>query len=122
MKQEIKKRFPDGIPLLNPKTDMNINEKAFTEVVNSIEAYETRLYSHPLHKSDQLEEVYAKYNEKVKVSFMIFCFYNMNVCVCAVSYTHLDVYKRQSVLYLTVFMPFSFLLLEILALSFATTR
>lgn len=90
MKQEIKKRFPDGIPLLNPKTDMNINEKAFTEVVNSIEAYETRLYSHPLHKSDQLEEVYAKYNEKVKVSFMIFCFYNMNVCVCVIMIIHAD--------------------------------
>lgn len=53
---------------------MNIKEKGFAEVVKSIEAYENRLFSHPLHKSEQLEEIYAKYSEKVKASrcFSIF--------------------------------------------------
>lgn len=50
---------------------MNIKEKGFMEVVKSIEAYENRLYSHPLHKSEQLEEVYSKYTEKVKVSSIL---------------------------------------------------
>lgn len=48
--QEVKKRFPDGLPLLNPITDMHIEEQSFKDIVKRIEVLEERLYSHPLHK------------------------------------------------------------------------
>lgn len=48
--QEVKKRFPDGPPLLNPITDMRIEDQAFKDIVKKIEVMEQRLYAHPLHK------------------------------------------------------------------------
>lgn len=47
--REVKKRFPDGPPLLNPITDMNIEDQAFKDIVKKIEALETKLYAHSLH-------------------------------------------------------------------------
>lgn len=48
--QEVKKRFPDGPPLLNPITDMHIEDEAFKDIVKKIEVLEEKLYAHPLHK------------------------------------------------------------------------
>lgn len=48
--QEVKKRFPDGPPLLNPITDMHIAEPGFKETIKKIETLEERLFAHPLHK------------------------------------------------------------------------
>lgn len=48
--REVKKRFPDGPPLLNPITDMHIEDQAFKDIVKKIEVLEKRLYAHPLHK------------------------------------------------------------------------
>lgn len=48
--REVKKRFPDGPPLLNPITDMHIEDQAFKDIVKKIEALEKRLYAHSLHK------------------------------------------------------------------------
>lgn len=48
--REVKKRFPDGPPLLNPITDMNIEDQSFIAIVQKIEALEKRLYAHSLHK------------------------------------------------------------------------
>ncbi|XP_078318641.1 exosome RNA helicase MTR4-like isoform X2 [Crassostrea virginica] len=65
--QEVEKRFPDGIPLLDPIEDMGIKEKGLKEVVRKIEAFEHRMYSHPLHKDSSLESVYAQYQTKAQV-------------------------------------------------------
>ncbi|XP_069684431.1 exosome RNA helicase MTR4 isoform X2 [Periplaneta americana] len=65
---EVKKRFPPGIPLLNPVTDMNIKDPVFLDIVKRIEAYEERLYSHPLHKDPELENIYALYTRKLEIS------------------------------------------------------
>jgi ATP-dependent RNA helicase DOB1 len=66
--QQIVKRFPKGVPLLNPETDMKIKENAFTSIVELINTYEQRLFSHPMHEKDELEDVYEQYLEKVKVT------------------------------------------------------
>jgi ATP-dependent RNA helicase DOB1 len=66
--QEVKKRFPNGIPLLNPITDMKIKDPVFQDVVKRIESFEERLYAHPLHKDPQLDSVYSLYSKKLEVS------------------------------------------------------
>lgn len=65
--QEVERRFPDGIPLLDPVEDMGIKEKGLKEIVKKIEAFEHRMYSHPLHKDPRLEEYYKEYEKKAKV-------------------------------------------------------
>lgn len=67
----MKKRFTDGPPLLNPVTDMHIKDDVFLDSVRQIETYEQRLYAHPLHKSDDLQTIYAQYLKKVEVSLIL---------------------------------------------------
>ena len=40
--KEVEKRFPDGIPLLDPVEDMKIKEGEFEETVRKIEVLEQR--------------------------------------------------------------------------------
>lgn len=54
--QEVKKRFPDGPPLLNPITDMRIEDQSFKDIVKKIETLEEKLYSHSLHKVSDKHE------------------------------------------------------------------
>ncbi|XP_064604506.1 LOW QUALITY PROTEIN: exosome RNA helicase MTR4-like [Liolophura sinensis] len=65
--QEVQKRLPDGLPLLDPVEDMGIKEKGLGDVVRKIEAFEQRLYSHPLHKDAKLPELYDQYSKKAQV-------------------------------------------------------
>ncbi|KAG7237015.1 hypothetical protein INR49_032900, partial [Caranx melampygus] len=45
--QEVQKRFPDGVPLLDPIDDMGIKDPALKKVIQKVEAFEHRMYSHP---------------------------------------------------------------------------
>ncbi|VDI66413.1 ATP-dependent RNA helicase DOB1 [Mytilus galloprovincialis] len=65
--QEVEKRFPDGVPLIDPIEDMGIKEKGLKECVKKIEAFEHRMYSHPLHKDPKLTELYKLFERKAKV-------------------------------------------------------
>uniref|UniRef100_A0A1B6MD42 Helicase ATP-binding domain-containing protein n=1 Tax=Graphocephala atropunctata TaxID=36148 RepID=A0A1B6MD42_9HEMI len=65
--EQVVKRFPDGVPLLDPQTDMKIKDHAFTNIVALINTYEKRLFDHPMHENDSFEDVYERYLEKVKV-------------------------------------------------------
>ena len=47
--EEVKKRFPNGPPLLSPITDMKINEMEFQDIVKKIEIMEKELFAHPMH-------------------------------------------------------------------------
>lgn len=62
--QEVKKRFPDGPPLLDPVQDMNIVDDAFKTLVRKIETLETVLFSHALHRSPALPRLYEQYARK----------------------------------------------------------
>jgi ATP-dependent RNA helicase DOB1 len=55
--QELEKRFPQGLPKLNPVKDMGIEEPEFVELVNQIEELEQKLFSHPLHKSQDEHQI-----------------------------------------------------------------
>lgn len=61
---EVKKRFPDGPPLLDPIQDMNIKDEAFQALVRKIENLEGLLFAHPLHKSPSLPRLYEQFASK----------------------------------------------------------
>ncbi|XP_030761641.1 exosome RNA helicase MTR4 [Sitophilus oryzae] len=63
--KEVKKRFPEGPPLLNPVKDMKIQEPDFLDIVRKIEILEKKLFEHPLHKTELLDSEYEKYEKKV---------------------------------------------------------
>ena len=64
---EVKKRFPKGPPLLNPITEMHIKDSEFKNIVESIDKFEERLFAHPLHNSPELDRLYSRYTQKLKV-------------------------------------------------------
>lgn len=64
---EVKKKFPNGPPQLNPIDDMHIKDEKFLNVVSMIEKFEKRLFAHPLHNTDELTSLYTKYTEKLNL-------------------------------------------------------
>ncbi|XP_026497864.2 exosome RNA helicase MTR4 [Vanessa tameamea] len=64
---EVKKRFPEGPPLLNPIKDMKIDDPVFKECVDRIKILEERLYSHPLHKDKNRGALTAAYENKQEI-------------------------------------------------------
>ncbi|GAO48543.1 putative ATP dependent RNA helicase [Saitoella complicata NRRL Y-17804] len=65
--EEVKRRFPDGIALLDPIENMNIRDESFKKLLRKIEILESRLLSNSLHNSPRLAELYEKYAEKMAV-------------------------------------------------------
>ncbi|OWR42365.1 superkiller viralicidic activity 2 2 isoform 1 [Danaus plexippus plexippus] len=64
---EVKKRFPEGPPLLNPIKDMKIEDSVFKECVERIKLLEERLYSHPLHNDKNRGALTAAYDAKQEI-------------------------------------------------------
>ncbi|XP_056146246.1 exosome RNA helicase MTR4 [Lampris incognitus] len=66
--QEVEKRFPDGIPLVDPIDDMGIKDNTLKKLIQKTEAFEHRLYSHPLHHDPSLEAVYSLCEKKALIA------------------------------------------------------
>ncbi|KAL0850985.1 hypothetical protein ABMA28_006878 [Loxostege sticticalis] len=64
---EVKKRFPEGPPLLNPIKDMKIEDEVFKECVDRIKQLEERLYAHPLHQDKNRGALTASYERKQEI-------------------------------------------------------
>ena len=64
---QMKKRHPEGPPLLNPIKDMHIKDQDFANVVTMIEKFEKRLFAHPLHDTPELKRLYSRYTEKLQI-------------------------------------------------------
>lgn len=64
---EVKKRFPDNIPLLDPIKNMGIKDPAFQKLVSKIVVLEKTLLAHPLAQSEDLPSLYDKYTSKMEV-------------------------------------------------------
>lgn len=71
--QEVQKRFPDGLPLLDPIDDMGIKDPSLKKVIQKVEAFEHRMYSHPLHSDPNLESVYSLCEKKAVVRIAAPC-------------------------------------------------
>ncbi|KAH8697210.1 putative ATP dependent RNA helicase [Talaromyces proteolyticus] len=69
--EEVKKRFPDGIAMLDPIEDMEIKDDSFKKLLRKIEVLESRLLANPLHNSPRLPELYDQYSEKVELGTSI---------------------------------------------------
>ena len=62
---EVKRRFPDGIAVLDPIENMGITDDSFKKLLRKIEVLESRLLSNPLHNSPRLPELYNQYAAKL---------------------------------------------------------
>jgi ATP-dependent RNA helicase DOB1 len=66
--QEVHRRFPDGITLLDPVENMGIKDKKFKELITKIDIMEKKLFSSPLHSDPRLPELYTQYTKKREAS------------------------------------------------------
>ncbi|KAF2471628.1 antiviral helicase [Lindgomyces ingoldianus] len=66
--EEVMKRFPDGIAILDPIENMGITDESFKRLLRKIEVLESRLLANPLHNSPRLPELYGQYANKMAVS------------------------------------------------------
>ncbi|PPQ99955.1 hypothetical protein CVT24_009534 [Panaeolus cyanescens] len=62
--QEVHRRFPNGVALLDPIENMNIKDEKFKELVKKIGLLEEKMYQSPLHKDPRLPELYTLYSKK----------------------------------------------------------
>ncbi|MCJ1386484.1 ATP-dependent RNA helicase mtr4 [Xylographa soralifera] len=65
---EVKRRFPDGIAVLDPIENMGITDGSFKKLLRKIEVLESRLLTNPLHNSPRLAELYNQYADKVELN------------------------------------------------------
>ncbi|XP_019078595.1 DExH-box ATP-dependent RNA helicase DExH10 isoform X2 [Vitis vinifera] len=68
--QELGTRFPQGLPKLNPVKDMGIEDPEFVELANQIEELEQKLFAHPLHKSQDENQI-RSFQRKAEVNHEI---------------------------------------------------
>ncbi|SMN20178.1 similar to Saccharomyces cerevisiae YJL050W MTR4 ATP-dependent 3'-5' RNA helicase of the Dead-box family [Maudiozyma saulgeensis] len=61
---EVKRRFPDGIPLIDPIKNMKIDDEDFKKLLRKIQVLEEKLAGNPLTNSIRLEELYNTYSKK----------------------------------------------------------
>ncbi|SPO03299.1 probable ATP dependent RNA helicase [Cephalotrichum gorgonifer] len=64
---EVQRRFPDGVPLLDPLENMGISDDSFKQLLRKIEVLESRLLANPLHESPELPQLWEQYRSKVKL-------------------------------------------------------
>ncbi|KAI0407819.1 rRNA-processing arch domain-containing protein [Xylaria palmicola] len=63
--KEVERRFPDGLPILDPIENMNITDESFKKLLRKIEVLESRLLSNPLHGSSLLPGLWEQYSKKI---------------------------------------------------------
>ncbi|XP_065880793.1 DExH-box ATP-dependent RNA helicase DExH10 [Euphorbia lathyris] len=68
--QELRTRFPEGLPKLNPVKDMKIEDREIVDLVNQIEELERKLYAHPLHKCQDANQI-RNFQRKAEVNHEI---------------------------------------------------
>ncbi|SPO22952.1 probable MTR4 - involved in nucleocytoplasmic transport of mRNA [Ustilago trichophora] len=61
---EVRRRFPKGVPLLDPIKDMKIKDESFAHLVEKIKILDDKLSSSPLRKDKDLPRLYAAYSKK----------------------------------------------------------
>uniref|UniRef100_H2ZE09 Exosome RNA helicase MTR4 n=2 Tax=Ciona savignyi TaxID=51511 RepID=H2ZE09_CIOSA len=66
--EEVNKRFPDGIPILDPIEDMVIKDERLKSIVRKTEAFERRMYKHSLHSRSDMAQIYQQCEKKAKLA------------------------------------------------------
>lgn len=65
--REVQKRFPDGIPLLDPVEDLQIEDEAFKKVLRKIEMLEDQLAANPAFATAAMQAKYQRLIERKKL-------------------------------------------------------
>lgn len=66
--EEVRRRFPDGLPILDPIENMDIADDSFKQLLRKIEVLESRLLANPLHLSPLLPSLWDQYHGKVSMT------------------------------------------------------
>ncbi|KAI9714408.1 MAG: ATP-dependent RNA helicase mtr4 [Bogoriella megaspora] len=69
--EEVKRRFPDGIAVLDPIENMGITDESFKKLLRKIEVLESRLLANPLHNTERLPPLWEQYAEKQELGKQI---------------------------------------------------
>lgn len=69
--EEIKKRFPDGIPPLDPIENMHIQDEGLTDLVKKVNVLESKLAENTLTTDDRLQTLYDEYQAKMDIQKQI---------------------------------------------------
>jgi ATP-dependent RNA helicase DOB1 len=69
--EEAKRRFPDGLPLVDPLENMGITDDSFKKLLRKIEVLESRLIANPLHSSPLLEQLWQQFEHKLALAEQI---------------------------------------------------
>lgn len=64
--KEVMRRFPQGVPLLDPIEDMDIKDEQFTRTIERTKETEEKLKNSPFHAAKDKETRFALYNEKME--------------------------------------------------------
>jgi ATP-dependent RNA helicase DOB1 len=64
---EVERRFPDGLPILDPIENMGIADDGFKKLLRKIEVLESRLLANPLHGSPLLPGLWEQYSRKLSM-------------------------------------------------------
>lgn len=64
---EVARRFPDGVPKIDPIKNMKIEDIEFKKLLNKIKVLEQKLYSNPLVGSVKLGELFNKFSQKQSI-------------------------------------------------------
>ncbi|CAM6129641.1 unnamed protein product [Calypogeia fissa] len=68
---EVLRRFPDGIRLLDPEDDMQVESKTYKKAVRRIEAIESMIADHVIAKSPTVRQQLKAFYKKVKLNAAI---------------------------------------------------
>ncbi|KAH6851134.1 rRNA-processing arch domain-containing protein [Chaetomium sp. MPI-CAGE-AT-0009] len=68
MLEEAKRRFPDGLPVVDPLENMGITDDSFKKLLRKIEVLESRLIANPLHNSPLLDQLWQKLDTKLALA------------------------------------------------------
>eukprot|EP00002_Diphylleia_rotans_P027081 TRINITY_DN541_c0_g1_i1.p1 TRINITY_DN541_c0_g1~~TRINITY_DN541_c0_g1_i1.p1 ORF type:complete len:1028 (-),score=254.82 TRINITY_DN541_c0_g1_i1:2032-5115(-) len=69
--REVLRRFPSGIPMLDPIQDMKIEDEVFKASVRKVEALESRITSNPDFKAQDIQARMLDYERKVQLETQI---------------------------------------------------
>ncbi|ORX78294.1 antiviral helicase [Basidiobolus meristosporus CBS 931.73] len=65
---EVKKRFPDGLPLLDPVDNLGIKDESFKKLLKKIDVLQARLDDSPMKTDPQLPQLFEEYSKKVSLA------------------------------------------------------
>ncbi|KAK8784902.1 hypothetical protein V5799_008735 [Amblyomma americanum] len=66
--KEVEERFPNNVPLVDHFGSLKINDTKMREVVKKVEAFEKRMFAHPVHSRQDSQKLYEEYKKKMKVA------------------------------------------------------